>query len=283
LGSMETQRRIQKLFNLLNDLLIHVMRGSMQTDSSLFIEKVLQIARAYDPDDTAYDNWGRPEWGEFLVSLFENSGQRETVIETFARSITIKELKRKNEYEKYKAYIETGWTRYEVNRSIAKYVNLVEAVRDLCIELQKSPITISTGERKMVKRIQPHITYITHESEKITHPRKTISHPQRTYADMHNEVASQLTNLDNFVARVRYKNADGRLVECTIRTLDPKQQPKKPLFGQALQARLGNIKEQNKKDGYLRERVAVEEEIRQRQEQCNQPPEQEPPIYRRKP
>src|SRR6266704_859695 len=53
LGSMETQRRIQKLFNLLNDLLIQVMWGNILIKSSLFIEKVLEIARAYNPDDDA--------------------------------------------------------------------------------------------------------------------------------------------------------------------------------------------------------------------------------------
>lgn len=151
----------------------------------------------------------------------------------------------------------------------------------LCEELKREPILVPTGKKRLVKRIEPRITYLTHESEKITHPRVAIMHPQRTYADMHNEVASQLTNLGNFVARVRYKNADERLVECIIKTLDPKKQPDKPLFGQALQARLDSIKEQNMQNGYLRKRTDVEEEIRQRQEQCSKPTEDEPPISRR--
>ena len=139
----------------------------------------------------------------------------------------------------------------------------------------------------MVKRIQPHITYLTHEAEKInhprvaiTHPRKTISHPQRTYADMHNEVASQLTNLPVFTARVKIATDNGS-EEHTIKTLDPKKEHDKPLFGQALQDRIDRIKKQNIQDGYVRDRTAVEEEIRTRQGQCSEPPEAEPPISRR--
>ncbi len=69
--------------------------------------------------------------------------------------------------------------------------------------------------------------------------------------------------------------------EHTIKTLDPKQEPGKPLFGQALEALTERIKAQNIQDGHLRERAIVEAEIRQRQEQCSQPPEAEPPISRR--
>lgn len=127
----------------------------------------------------------------------------------------------------------------------------------------------------------------------LTHPRKTISHPQRSYADMLNEVASQLTNLPLYTAQVKI-TADGQIVEHTIKTLDPKQQPDRPLFGQALQARLDRIKEQNIQNKYVRERAKVEAEIRSRQERCSQiphlpgqppkPPEDEPPaISRRQP
>jgi hypothetical protein len=166
--------------------------------------------------------------------------------------------------------------------------SFVVQITALAEELAKEPIKVPTGQKRMVKRIQPHITYLTHESEKITHPRKTIMHPQPTYADVHNEVASELTNLPVFTARVKI-TSENVSEEHTIRTLDPKAQPDRkekpdgPLFGQALQERLASIKERNIQDGYLRERAAVEAEIRQRQEQRNQPPEQEPPIYRRKP
>ena len=98
---------------------------------------------------------------------------------------------------------------------------------------------------------------------------------------MLNEVASHLTNLPLYTARVRMTTEAGR-VEHTIRTLDPKDQADRPLFGQALQARLERIRERNIQDGYVRERATVEEEIRQRQAQYREPPE-EPPISRRPP
>ncbi len=149
----------------------------------------------------------------------------------------------------------------------------------LCEALEEKPIKIGTGQKRMVKRIQPHITYLTHESEKLTIPRKTIMHPQRTYADMLNEVASQLTNLPVFTARVKI-TSDYGIKEHTIRTLDPKQDTDRPLFKQALEDRIASIKTQNIQNGYLRERSEVEAEIRIRQEQCSEPPEAEPPISR---
>ena len=153
----------------------------------------------------------------------------------------------------------------------------------LCEGLAEEPVRVRTGRKGLVKRIQPHITYITHESEKITHPRKTIMHPQRTYADMLNEVASQLTNLPVFTARVKITSDNG-IEEYTIKTLDPKQEESgRPLFGQALRDRLTRIKAQNIHDEYVRERTAVEAEIRTRQDQCSEPPEAEPPISRHPP
>src|SRR6266567_1851855 len=123
----------------------------------------------------------------------------------------------------------------------------------------------------------------------IVRPEKTLIHPQRTYADMLKQVSSELTNLDNFTARVRYKNAGESLVEATIRTLDPKQQPEKPLFGQAWQERIARIQAQNRTPdergiSHCRPRQEVEAEIKQRQEQCSEPPEEkEQPISRRPP
>jgi hypothetical protein len=137
------------------------------------------------------------------------------------------------------------------------------------LALSQRPIeTMDSGQYEPDKRTQTHY----------------IMHSQRPYQDMLKQVASELVNQDNFMARVRIKNADERLVECTIKTLDPKQQPDRPLFGQALHERLVRIKEQNIQDGYVRERATVEAEIRTRQAQCSEPP-QEPPdaIYRRQP
>lgn len=173
----------------------------------------------------------------------------------------------------------SGHTVKEKVRTLAEeatvsVVSFAAHLRTLCYTLRADPIRVPTGQKRLVPKYRTHLTYHTI-------PAKTILHPQRTYADVLKQVASELTNLDNFMARVRIKNADERLVEYTIRTLDPKQQPERPLFGQAMQARLDSIKEQNIQNGYLRERATVEKEIRQRQEQCNQPPEEEPPIYRR--
>jgi hypothetical protein len=152
----------------------------------------------------------------------------------------------------------------------------------LCKGLAADPILVGTGQKRMVKRIQPHITYLTHESEKMTIPRKTIMHPQRTYADVLNEVASQLTSLDDYLARVRFKDAEGKRVEHTIRTL----RPEAGLQGKAFQERLDSIKQQNIDNGYVRERAKVEAEIKLRQEQFSKPPEddeppEEPPVTRK--
>jgi len=180
---------------------------------------------------------------------------------------------------------EYEWQRTQDKNSISEWADQAAGcARDfisnlviLCKGLATDPILVGTGQKRMVKRIQPHITYLTHESEKITIPRKTIMHPQRTYADMHNEVASQLTNLDNFMTKARYINSGERLVECTMRMLDPGQSPDKQLFGQALQGRLDSIIKQNIQFGYLRERAKVEEEIINRQMHCSEPQSKEPP------
>jgi hypothetical protein len=158
--------------------------------------------------------------------------------------------------------------------------NMETYLLQLCKELatEKGKILVPTGQKRLVPKMRTHLTYHTI-------PAKTISHPQRTYADMHNEVASELTNLPVFTSRVKIITDNG-IEEHTIRTLDPKQDhpkqdPDRPLFGQALQDRIDSIKEQNIQDGYMRERTTVEEEIRTRQGQCSQPPEAEPPISRR--
>jgi hypothetical protein len=170
------------------------------------------------------------------------------------------------------------WTPLAVD-GLVSYVSHVVTLCEV-LATEEGKIKDHTGQKRMVKRIQPHITYLTHESEKITHPRIAITHPQRTYADMLNEVASQLTNLPAYTAQVRITTEAG-LAEYTVRTLDPKHQPDKSLYGQALQERLDSIKKQNIQDGYMRSRQEVEEEIRIRQTQCSQPPEDKPPISRR--
>jgi hypothetical protein len=164
----------------------------------------------------------------------------------------------------------TEWTPLIVN-GVVIYVS---HWLTLCEELAKEEnhIKVPTGQKRLVPKMRTHVTYHTI-------PAKTIMHPQRTYADVLNEVASQIANLPAYTARVKVATDNGN-EEHTIKTLDPKQEHDKPLFGQALQERKDRIKEQNIKDGYVRERTEVEAEIIKRQEQSSQPPE-EPPISRR--
>ncbi len=172
------------------------------------------------------------------------------------------------------------------DKILEKAISFINDVITLCSELAAVPIRVPTGQKRMVKRIQPHITYLTHESEKITHPRVAIMHPQRSYADMLNEVASQIANLPVYTAKVKITVGEQE-VEHTIKTLDPKQEPGKPLFRQALQERIARIQAHNRTPSlpgalpYCRSRQEVEAEIRTRQVQCSQPPPDEPPVSRR--
>lgn len=162
-----------------------------------------------------------------------------------------------------------------------RVVNFVSYFYPLCVGLNdpENHILVPTGQTIARKRQQIHY---------VTHPRETIMHPQRSYADVLNQVASQLANLPLYTARVKI-TVDGQGVEHTIKTLDPKQEPGRPLFGQALQERITRIQAQNRTPStsgslpYCRSRQEVEAEIRTRQEQCSEPPEEEPPISRRQP
>jgi hypothetical protein len=155
---------------------------------------------------------------------------------------------------------------------LPKFIEPFQTYLGFCADLhcaqlafsQQPIMTMDSGQYEQDKRTQTHY----------------IMHSQRTYQDRLNEVASELVNLPLYTARVRMTTETGR-AEHTIKTLNPKEQSERPLFGQALQARLESIREQNIQVGYLRERAVVEEEIRQRQEQCSKPPEEEPPISRR--
>src|SRR6266487_19901 len=66
----------------------------------------------------------------------------------------------------------------------------------LCEGLAEEPVRVRTGRKGLVKRIQPHITYLTDESEKIQHPR-------RAEQDVVNEMARTLTNLPPYTARAK--------------------------------------------------------------------------------
>jgi len=90
-----------------------------------------------------------------------------------------------------------------------------------------------------------------------------------TYADVANQIANELVKLDQYTARV--KIASGvKSVEHIIQTLDPKKEHR--LSDAVLNKRIADIQAQNIRDGYMRERAQVEDEIRRRQEQCCEPP-----------
>jgi hypothetical protein len=83
----------------------------------------------------------------------------------------------------------------------------------------------------------------------------------RTYADVQNEIASNLANLPRFTARVKIAT-DTQTVEHTVKTLSPDQ----GLGRTALEQRKATIKAQNVQQGYYRTRKDVEEEITNRQQ-----------------
>ena len=175
------------------------------------------------------------------------------------------------EYTRVKAAIEAEYPPQEWRewspvscKQCNEILETAEKLRMLCTLLTRKENKLWVASNQY----QPRVRQRTH----------LVTHPQRSYQDMLNEVAAELTNLPVFTAQVRITTEVG-LVEHTIKTLDPKQQPERPLFGQALQERLARIKDQNIQDGYLRERTTVEAEIRTRQEQCSRR-EDEPPISR---
>ena len=155
------------------------------------------------------------------------------------------------------------------------------------------PIAEAEGERavmflsqffqlcSMLAKPNNHITGQSGQSQPRKHQHPIIT--QRSYPEMESLIANELTNLPLYTARVKI-TIDEHGGEHTLKTLDPKQLPDRPLYGQALQERLDSIKELNIQEGYLRKLLSVEDEIRIRQEQCCEPP-QEPPdaIYRRQP
>ncbi|HYT46536.1 MAG TPA: hypothetical protein VEP90_29685, partial [Methylomirabilota bacterium] len=145
----------------------------------------------------------------------------------------------------------------------------------LCEELAADPIKVPTGKKRLVKRKQPSIHYLPLESERITHQ-------QPSEQEMTNRMVRELINLPLYTARVKITTATG-IEEHLIRTLEPE----KGIRGTALQARIERIQEHKRTPDergirYCRLRQEVETEIRQRQEQDGEQPE-EPPILRHPP
>jgi hypothetical protein len=163
----------------------------------------------------------------------------------------------------------------------ASLETFVQNLHTLCKEVatEEGKIKVPTGQTRMVKRKQPTIHYLTHESEKITHQ-------QPSEQEMTNRMVRELINLPLYTARVKITTAAGT-EEHVIRTLEPE----KGIRGIALQERVDRIHERNRTPdergiSVCRPRQAVEAEIRIRQEQYREQPQEppeEPPISRRPP
>lgn len=89
---------------------------------------------------------------------------------------------------------------------------------------------------------------------------------QRTFADMQNEITNELVKLPKSTARVKLSDGSGNTIEHTIQTI----KPARGLDGKALQDKLDKIRQQNLNAEYLKDRVTVEAEIIQRQQDCTQ-------------
>jgi hypothetical protein len=112
-------------------------------------------------------------------------------------------------------------------------VNFIQCLRDVMDVLAAKPVLVDSGQ------YQPKYG------------------PPRTYADVQNEIATNLANLPRFTARVKCE--DGEFV---VKTLAPSQ----GLYGKALDERIERIRARTRRN-YCRPRREVEQEIADRQKQ----------------
>jgi len=110
------------------------------------------------------------------------------------------------------------------------FVQMLTRLRQTMAILVKEPILVDTGQ------YQP-------------------KYQQRTYADMENQIANEIAQLDNFHARVKLLSS-----EHVIRTHPAPH----GLTGELLTARIHRIKRQMRFLGYVRDYREVEHEIRER-------------------
>jgi hypothetical protein len=145
----------------------------------------------------------------------------------------------------------------------------------LCEGVLEEPVYVPTGQQELTPKKHLHVPSRLSEQEMIV------------------QVARLLRRLPLYTASVAITTQAG-IEEYTIRTLDPKQDTNRPLFGQALADRIARIQENNRTPltpgvlPYCRSRQEIEAEIRERQAKCSkssEPPEEEPPdpIYRHPP
>ena len=93
------------------------------------------------------------------------------------------------------------------------------------------------------------------------------------------EIAGEIANFPDYVARVKIKDENEELVEYTIRTLAPER----GLPEKALKERIDQIKAAMIENNIIRPKHVVDEEIKKRQQLLRlPPPEDEPPVTRRR-
>jgi hypothetical protein len=136
---------------------------------------------------------------------------------------------------------------YRVVTPGPSFVQMLTTLRRTIEILSKEPIMVDTGQFK--ERLQ-----------------------QRTYADMENQIANEIAQLDNFHARVKIVSG-----EHVIRTHPAPQ----GLSGDLLEARLTRIKRQMRFLGYVRDARDVDEEVRKRHERLrgNGQSDEPPPTH----
>jgi hypothetical protein len=127
-------------------------------------------------------------------------------------------------------------------------VRMLTTLRQTMAILAQEPILVDTGQ------YQP-------------------KYQQRTYADMENQIANDLSQLQNFTARVKLVTGE----EHVIRTHPAPQ----GLSVQALAGRISAIKDRMNALGYTRYAPEVEKDVRDRHERLRQPTEEPPPTRAR--
>ena len=126
---------------------------------------------------------------------------------------------------------------------VSAFIRMHTALRETLAVLAKDPILVDTGQ------FQP-------------------KYQLRTYADQENLVANELSQLQNFTAKVRLLSG-----EHTIRT-----NPPPPLVtDREVEERIRAIKQRMLRDGLTKDAAAIEEEVRKRHELLRQRPASDAP------
>ena len=225
---------------------------------------------------------------EARLSPAERAGVHQSILATLAQDQLTRPLTE-------------GWTQWDEVTSSLEAIHLLFRLCRLLTLAETDQLKTLTGV------YQPHI-------------RKHPVIKQFTYPEMAKKLANELTSQPKFTAWVKIGepfplNPGKKCLRCGLpnkygvlscqecETPLPAQheyviqthKPDEGVYGKDLQDRLERILERNREDGVLRQREAVEKEMRQRQGQCSQqpqlprpepphPPEDEPtPTFRRVP